>query len=154
MECIELQIGAYLHDIGTLGLDNNLVYKTGAYDAAELEQIKHHPEIGVKLLSPIGLPQYIISIVRHHHERYDGTGYPDGLKGESIPLLTRIVTLADSFDAMVTDRSYRKALQWEEVIRRIKEGAGVQFDPHLVQILLKMMDEKGKQFLVEPSGKA
>jgi len=146
-ELRDLQVGAYLHDIGKLGVDSKIIYKEGSFTREELLLMRQHPEIGVELITPIGLSHRITSIIRHHHEFYDGSGYPDGLKGEAIPLLTRIVSTSESFDAMVTDRPYRKALPLNEIVAELKRFAGVQFDPHLVRLLLQIIEEKGEDIL-------
>ncbi|MBI3610541.1 MAG: response regulator [Nitrospirae bacterium] len=143
----DLQIGAYLHDIGKLGVDVRTIYKEGSFTRQELLLMRRHPEIGVDLVTPIGLSHHVVSIIRHHHEFYDGTGYPDGLKGETIPLLTRIVSTSESFDAMVTDRPYRKALPVKEIVAELKRCSGKQFDPYLVQLLLEIIEEKGDDIL-------
>jgi len=146
-ELRDLQVGAYLHDIGKLGVDSKIIYKEGSFTRQELLLMRQHPEIGVELVSPIGLSHRVISIIRHHHEFYNGTGYPDGLKGETIPILTRIVSTSESFDAMVTDRPYRKALPISDIVAELKRYAGVQFDPYLVQLLLEIIEEKGEDIL-------
>jgi putative nucleotidyltransferase with HDIG domain len=146
-ELRDLQVGAYLHDIGKLGVDTKIIYKAGSFTRQELLLMRRHPEIGVDLVTPIGLSQNVVSIIRHHHEFYNGTGYPDGLKGEAIPVLTRIVSTSESFDAMVTDRPYRKALPLKEIVDELKRYAGVQFDPYLVQLLLEIIEEKGEEIL-------
>jgi len=146
-ELRDLQVGAYLHDIGKLGVDTKIIYKEGSFTREELLLMRQHPEIGVELVTPIGLSHRITSIIRHHHEFYNGSGYPDGLKGEAIPLLTRIVSTSESFDAMVTDRPYRKALPLNDIIAELKRFAGVQFDPYLVQLLLQIIEEKGEDIL-------
>jgi putative nucleotidyltransferase with HDIG domain len=149
-ELRDLQVGAYLHDIGKLGVDSKIIYKEGPFTREELLLMRKHPEIGVDLVSPIGLSHRVTSIIRHHHEFYDGSGYPDGLKGEAIPLITRIVSTSESFDAMVTDRPYRKALPLNEIIAELKRYAGVQFDPYLVQLLLQIIEEKGEDIFPKP----
>jgi len=146
-ELQDLQVGAYLHDIGKLGVDTKIIYKEGSFTRQELLLMRRHPEIGVDLVSPIGLSQNVVSIIRHHHEFFNGTGYPDGLKGEAIPLLTRIVSTSESFDAMITDRPYRKALPLKEIVDELKRFAGLQFDPNLVQLLLEIIEEKGEEVL-------
>ena len=146
-ELRDLQVGAYLHDIGKLGVDTKIIYKEGSFTRQELLLMRRHPEIGVDLVTPIGLSQQVVSIIRHHHEFYNGTGYPDGLKGEAIPLLTRIVSTSETFDAMVTDRPYRKALPMREIVDELKRCAGVQFDPYLVQLMVEIIDEKGDDIL-------
>lgn len=146
-ELRDLQVGAYLHDIGKLGVDTKIIYKEGSFTRQELLLMRRHPEIGVDLVTPIGLSQNVVSIIRHHHEFFNGTGYPDGLKGEAIPLLTRIVSTSESFDAMVTDRPYRKALPINKIVDELKRFAGLQFDPYLVQMLLEIIEEKGEEIL-------
>jgi len=140
----DLQVGAYLHDIGKLGVDTKIIYKEGPFSRQELMMMRRHPELGVELVTPIGLSQSIVSIIRHHHEYFDGSGYPDGLKGEEIPLLTRIVSTSETFDAMVTDRPYRKALPIDSIVVELKRCAGTQFDPYLVELLLEIIEEKGE----------
>lgn len=149
-ELRDLQVGAYLHDIGKLGVDTKIIYKEGSFTREELLMMRQHPEIGVDLVNPIGLSHRVTSIIRHHHEFYDGSGYPDGLKGETIPLLTRIVSTSESFDAMVTDRPYRKALPLNEIVAELKRFSGVQFDPYLVQLLLQVIEEKGEGIFPKP----
>jgi cyclic di-GMP phosphodiesterase len=144
-ELRDLQVGAYLHDIGKLGVDTKIIYKEGSFTRQELLMMRRHPEIGVDLVTPIGLSQGVVSIIRHHHEYYDGSGYPDGLKGDSIPLLTRIVSTSETFDAMVTDRPYRKALPIDSIVAELKRCAGTQFDPYLVKLLLEIIEEKGEE---------
>jgi len=146
-ELQDLQVGAYLHDIGKLGVDTKIIYKEGSFSRQELLLMRRHPEIGVDLVTPIGLSQNVVSIIRHHHEFYNGTGYPDGLKGEAIPLLTRIVSTSETFDAMVTDRPYRKALPMKEIVDELKRFSGVQFDPQLVELMLGIIEEKGEEIL-------
>jgi len=144
-ELRDLQVGAYLHDIGKLGVDTKIIYKEGSFTRQELLMMRRHPEIGVDLVTPIGLSQGVVSIIRHHHEYYDGSGYPDGLKGDSIPLLTRIVSTSETFDAMVTDRPYRKALPLDSIVAELRRCAGTQFDPYLVKLLLEIIEEKGEE---------
>lgn len=140
----DLQLGAYLHDIGKMGVDTRIIYKEGAFTRQELLLMRRHPEIGVDLIKPIGLSLRVVSIIRHHHEFFDGTGYPDGLKGDAIPPLTRIVSASESFDAMVTDRPYRKALPISKIKDELRKFSGKQFDPDLVILLLEIIEEKGE----------
>ena len=147
----DLQVGAYLHDIGKLGVDTRIIYKEGSFTRQELLMMRRHPEIGVDLVTPIGLSHRVVSIIRHHHEFFNGTGYPDGLKGDAIPIMTRIVSISESFDAMVTDRPYRKALPLSKIVAELKKFAGVQFDPYLVQLLLEIIEEKGEDILPKHS---
>ena len=146
-ELDDLQIGALLHDIGKIGIENRIIYKEGRFDDRELQIARRHPEIGVELVTPIGLSHQVTSVIRHHHEFFDGTGYPDGLKGESIPLLARVVSLAEVFDAMVSNRPYRRALPLTEAVAELKRCSGTQFEPRLVNILLKMIEDKGESLL-------
>jgi cyclic di-GMP phosphodiesterase len=146
-ELRDLQVGAYLHDIGKLGVNSSIIYKEGSFTRQELLLMRRHPEIGVDLVTPIGLSHGVVSIIRHHHEYYDGSGYPDGLKGEAIPLLTRIVSTSETFDAMVTDRPYRKALPIPDIVAELKRCAGTQFDPQLVRLMLEIIEEKGEEML-------
>ena len=146
-ELDDLQIGALLHDIGKIGIENRIIYKEGRFDDRELQIARRHPEIGVELVAPIGLSHQVTSVIRHHHEFFDGTGYPDGLKGESIPLLARVVSLAEVFDAMVSNRPYRRALPLTEAVAELKRCSGTQFEPRLVNILLKMIEDKGESLL-------
>ena len=144
-----LQIGAFLHDIGKVGIENKIISKQGKFDDQELKIARRHPEIGTELVAPIGVPLEVTSVIRHHHEFYDGTGYPDGLKGDAIPLLARIVSLAEVFDAMVSNRPYRKALPLDEAVKEVKRCSGTQFDPKLVEILVQLVEEKGENLLPE-----
>lgn len=144
-----LEVGAFLHDIGKVGVDNRIILKESKLAEPEFEAVKKHTEIGVNLIAPLELSPDVISIIRHHHERYDGKGYPDGLKGEDIPFLARIIGLVESFDAMVADRSYRKALPLQAVVKELKQCAGTQFDPVLVNTLLEIIVEKGREILPE-----
>ena len=143
----DLQIGAYLHDLGKLGVDFRIVCKEGAFSRKERLMMRRHPLIGVDLVSAMGLSPDVISIIRHHHEFFNGTGYPDGLKGGDIPLLARIVSLSECFDAMVSARQYRKAIPLSRVVRQLNKFSGVQFDPKIVGLLLESIEEKGKDFL-------
>jgi len=132
----DLQIATLLHDIGKIGLSNRLLKKNGLSQNDCLD-IRQHPVKGIHLIEPLAFSHSIISAIRHHHERWDGTGYPDGLSGEEIPLLARIIALADSYDAMISDRPYRQGLSIKKVQEEIEKNAGVQFDPHMVSLFAK-----------------
>ena len=121
--------GAILHDLGKLAIIDTILGKPGLLTADEYGIMKDHVEVGYKILKPLCFLHREALAVRHHHERYDGTGYPDGLAGEAIPLAARIVTTADAFDAMTSDRSYRRALAFDVALAEIERGAGTQFDP-------------------------
>lgn len=133
----ELRLFAMLHDIGKIGVSDQILNKPGKLTAEEWPEMKKHPEIGYRIaMSSIGfstIAEYILT----HHERWDGTGYPNGLKGEEIPLLSRILAIADAYDAMTEDRVYRKALTHDEAIEEIRVNAGTQFDPEFVKIFVE-----------------
>lgn len=140
-----LKIGSLLHDIGKLGTYDVILEKADPLTKEEWELIKKHPEKGATILQPIGQLQDVIPIIKCHHERIDGKGYPEGLKGGEIPLLARILCVADSFDAMIADRPYKRAMEFEEAIRHIKSNTGTQFDPEVVKAFLKIIGPRAKQ---------
>ncbi|RLL43689.1 HD domain-containing protein [Oceanobacillus piezotolerans] len=127
-----------LHDIGKINIPDSILTKPGRLTDEEMEIIKTHPAVGAKAVQQVEGIADNISVIRHHHERWDGKGYPDGLKGEETPFLARATALADAFDAMTSSRSYRAALPLEEAKRRIMEGRGSQFDPKLVDAFLEV----------------
>ena len=129
------------HDIGKIGIDDAILKKPGILTPQEFEKIKTHPELGVKILKQVEYFQKFIFAVRHHHERFDGKGYPEGLSGEKIPLLARIITLADAYDAMTSQRPYRKPLTHDQAIAAVKNGSGTQFDPAAVIAFLSVAVE-------------
>lgn len=132
-----LHLSAMLHDIGKIAIPDNILLKPGGLTNEEYAVIKNHPEIGDHILAPILLLETERKIIRHHHERWDGKGYPDGLAGEDIPVLSRILSVADAFDAMVTDRPYRKGMNGEEAAAELKKNSGRQFDSRVVDAFLK-----------------
>jgi len=134
----ELRLAAILHDIGKIGTGQEVLVKTGPLEEDERCLMEEHSEVGSRILSSLSLLRDVGVYVRHHHERFDGTGYPDGLKGEAIPLPARIIALADAFDAMRTDRAYRTALNKGETLDRIRADSGTQFDPALVAAFMEM----------------
>ena len=139
LEISRLETCSLLHDIGKIGISDDILNKRGKLKAEEWATIKAHPETGATIASHAReLAPYIAGIL-HHHERYDGSGYPKGLKGEEIPLEARILAIADAFAAMTSERAYSDALPWEEAVKEIKRGAGKQFDPHLVEVFLSVV---------------
>ncbi len=126
-----------LHDIGKIGVHDEILTKSGKLTNEEYDAIKRHPSIGERIVAPLGLSDVERAIIRNHHERYDGRGYPDGLVGEDIPFLARIVAVADAFDAMTTTRSYRRALSVEMAIGELEKNRGSQFDPVAADAMLE-----------------
>lgn len=138
----KIKIAGLLHDIGKIGILEELLEKPDKISDEEFPPMRLHPEKGVAILSPIEQLQDVLPAIRHHHERYDGTGYPDGLKGEEIPLQARIVAVADAFDAMVSDRPYKKGFSVQNALKTLEKGAGSQFDPVVVEFFRKRVELK------------
>lgn len=138
----QIKIAGLLHDIGKIGILEALLEKPDKISDEEFPPMLQHPEKGVAILSPIEQLQDILPVIRHHHERYNGSGYPDGLKGEEIPLQARIVAVADAFDAMVSDRPYKKGLSVRKALKALEKGAGSQFDPEVVKCFLEKVADK------------
>jgi response regulator RpfG family c-di-GMP phosphodiesterase len=131
-----LYIAASLHDIGKVGIPDSILLKPGTLTDEEFMIIKRHPDIGADILKPIPPMSRETEVIRYHHERYDGKGYPSGIGGEEIPLLSRIITLADSYDAMTSDRPYRNGLLMDKAIEEIVRCMGSQFDPELAKLFI------------------
>jgi putative two-component system response regulator len=129
--------GALLHDIGKIGIAERVLHKPGPLTPSELEIMREHPEIGQRICDPLQMSRDFTPIIRHHHERWDGAGYPDGLAGESIPLGARIVAIADAYDAIVRGRPYRAARSPDEAMDELRLHAGSQFDPGLVPLFIE-----------------
>jgi len=129
-----LEFGAFLHDIGKIGIKDAVLLKPGPLDEAEWQHMREHPVKGYEIASKIEMLMPIMSAVRNHHERWDGTGYPDAMKDDDIPLAARIVAIADAFDAMATDRPYKKALPLEECEAVLRKTAGKMYDPELIEV--------------------
>lgn len=140
-----LEMAAYLHDIGKIGVKESILLKPGKLDAEEMGQMRHHPLIGASILKPVVFPWPVAPIIRHHHEHWDGSGYPAGLKGEEIPLLARILTVADAYEAMTADRPYRKGRSKQDAVEELRRCAGTHFDPNLVEVFVEALEE------IEPS---
>jgi len=136
-----LSRGALLHDIGKIGIRDELLYKPGSFTPEERARMNKHPEKGHFIVLNCHLLWDVIPMIRSHHENYDGSGYPDGLKGEEILIEARIVSLADYFDALATARPYKQALSKEESIAYVKNMSGRKFDPKVVDAFLKVVDD-------------
>ena len=134
----QIQDAGSLHDIGKLEVPTSYIRKSGALSAGEYDQIKLHPELGAKILYRFPVLLNLIEGVLYHHERFDGLGYPFGLCGEEIPLSARIIALADTFDAMTSERSYRKAMGTDEALEELMRCSGSQFDPRLVEVMTSL----------------
>ena len=138
-----VRMAALLHDLGKVTVPDDILKKPGRLSEEEMEIIRKHPTHGARMIESIEPMREARDIIRHHHEYYDGSGYPDGLKGENIPLGARIIAVADAFDAMTTNRPYRKALPMDKVVKELRDFSGRQFDPDIVEILIGILDEKG-----------
>jgi putative two-component system response regulator len=146
-----VSFGALLHDVGKIGVSESILTKPAPLTVAEWAEMRRHPEIGEQICRPLASSPQFVPIIRHHHERWDGNGYPDGLRGEAIPIGARIVGLVDAFDAMVNDRPYRPALTVSQAVAEVRAGTGRQFDPGLVPHFLDLL-ESGMPALVGERG--
>lgn len=144
IEIGKLKVGGLLHDIGKIAIEEGILNKPGRLDEHEWEQIKRHPAIGYRILSTAYEMLELSECILFHHEKWDGTGYPIGLKGEAIPRISRIIAIADCYDAMTSERSYRKALSEEAALEEIHKNAGLQFDPELVSAFIELYLKKPK----------
>lgn len=145
-ELRKLKIGGLLHDIGKIAITEGILNKPGKLTPAEWKEIERHPEIGYRILSSSHEMLELAECTLAHHEKWDGTGYPKGLKGEMIPRLARIIKIADSYDAMTSERAYRKALEEEVVVDEIRKNAGTQFDPELAKVFVEKV--LGKPWII------
>ena len=139
----EVAYGFFLHDIGKVGIPESILCKAGPLTELEWIVMRSHPNQGARIVEPIPFMGEAVEIVRTHHERFDGGGYPRGLRGEQIPLAARIFAIADSFDAMTSDRPYRAAMSFGEAFEEIRLGSGTQFDPDIVEVFLDLASEGG-----------
>jgi len=131
-----LEYGALLHDIGKIGINDGILQKEGPLTPEEFQLIQEHPSIGVKIVEGVEFFEEMIPMIRHHHERFDGAGYPDRLIGEAIPLEARIIAISDAFDAMTSLRPHRPLLPFEDVLVEMERGKGRQFDPKILEVFL------------------
>ncbi|HQT25273.1 MAG TPA: HD domain-containing protein [Burkholderiales bacterium] len=143
MELEALGIGASFHDIGKIGIPDHVLLKPAKFDAEEWEVMKRHSEIGEKIMlsTELGGSQHAARVIRHHHEHYDGTGYPDRLSGEAVPVCSRIISIADSYDAMAVTRSYHMARKHEEIMAILEEETGGKHDPQLMAVFSGIIEK-------------
>jgi len=141
----KLQISAYLHDIGKVGISDIYISKEGPLDENEWAIMREHPIKGIKIISPLGLPSDVIEGIKHHHERFDGKGYPEGLSGKRIPLFARIIAIADAYDALTIGRPYKSPLSKNEALLEIKKCAGSQFDEELVKVFIEEIKKNDRE---------
>ncbi|HEV3232885.1 MAG TPA: HD domain-containing phosphohydrolase [Candidatus Dormibacteraeota bacterium] len=136
-ELVDLYRGGMIHDIGKIGIPDVILLKPGPLDAEETAIMRRHPVIGEQIARPLRSAANLLAIIRHHHENWDGTGYPDGLSGQAIPLMARITSISDAYDAMTSDRPYRRGMSPEAAAAILAAGAGSQWDPELVPLFLE-----------------
>jgi putative two-component system response regulator len=146
-----IRIGGYLHDIGKIGIADAVLLKPGRLTDSEMAEMRRHSEIGAAILEVHDAMAEIAQIVRHHHERWDGRGYPDALVGNNIPLGGRIIAVADAFNAMISDRIYRAALPVERAWAELRAHSGSQFDAEIVAVFAQVVDEEGNLRPLDPA---
>lgn len=137
-----LEHAAVLHDLGKIGIDDKILRKKGRLTKREYNEIKKHPRIGAEIIRSIHFLKDVVPLILYHHERYDGKGYTSGLKGENIPIGARILAIADVYQALISDRPYRRAYTKPKALEMIKKASGTQFDPAIVKALLKSLKSK------------
>lgn len=145
----EISHGFLLHDIGKVGIPEDVLTKRGPLSPSEWSVMRTHPVVGAHIVTPIRVLGEAVDVVRFHHERYDGSGYPHGLEGEDIPLSARIFSVVDAFDAITSDRPYRPARSSDAAVAEILRCSGTQFDPEVVEAFVLLLDEQGDSILVE-----
>lgn len=134
----EVSYGFVLHDVGKIGVPDSILGKKGPLDAAEWDVMHRHPEMGLKIVEPLGFSNFATDIILDHHERWDGSGYPGGLRKDDIPLSARVFAVADSYDAMTSDRPYRSAMDQDRALERIHRGAGRLYDPEVTEVFIDL----------------
>lgn len=142
---LDVEYAALLHDIGKIAIDNSILLKPGRLTDEEYGQMKKHPAIGHEIIAPVSFLKNAALMVLHHQEWFNGRGYPKGLKGEAIPAGARIISVLDAWDAMTSDRPYRKALARETALGELKKGSGSQFDPKVVEAFLRIEQQEWKE---------
>lgn len=147
----KVELAGMLHDIGMIGVSDEILYKIDALSQEEYDEIKKHITYSVKILEDIKQLKDVVEIIKYHHEKYDGTGYPYGIRGDEIPIGSRIIAIADAFDSIISNRIYRNSIELDEALIKIKEGSGTQFDPVVVkafedcfEIIKKTVNEENK----------
>ncbi len=140
----QIKIAGLIHDIGKIGIDENILNKTGRLIPDERSEIEKHPEIGWRLLSSTNEFSELAQFVLNHHEKWDGSGYPHGIKGEAIPIEARIIAIADAYDAMTSKRSYQESMSMEEAVEELRRCSGTHFDPAIVQVFLNRVLKKSE----------
>jgi HD-GYP domain-containing protein (c-di-GMP phosphodiesterase class II) len=143
----DLKVAAMLHDVGKIGISDVILGKPGPLTEREMNIVRDHPSKGVEILKPIKQFESILPAILHHHENYDGSGYPHGLAGENIPLLARIIAVADSYDAILSVRPYRAAASHDRAFEELRECAGKQFDPSVVDAFDEAEAERIRSFM-------
>ena len=138
-----IRLGGPLHDVGKIGIPDAILRKPGPLTHEEMAEIKRHPQLGYQIVAKMEYLVPALPLVLHHHECWDGTGYPDGLQGDQIPLPARVFAVVDAYDAMTSDRVYRQAISKQEAIAELEAGAGSQFDPAIVVVMLEVLGEGG-----------
>lgn len=140
-----IEYTALLHDIGKIGIDDRILGKESSLTSQEFDKIKEHPAIGANIIEPVDFLKNSYEAIYHHHERYNGKGYPDGIKSKDIPILARIIAVADAYDAMGSDRPYRKKLDKDKILKELNDQSGKQFDPEVVKALISILDRERKE---------
>jgi len=142
-----VKLAGMLHDIGKIAIREEVLSKNGSLNGKEYEEVKKHSEIGVEIIKPLKFLSHILTSIKHHHENYDGTGYPDGLKGKSIPLVSRILAVADTYDALTSKRAYREAYTVKKAIEIMRAESDKRFDPKILEIFIRCHSLKEKSAL-------
>jgi putative nucleotidyltransferase with HDIG domain len=142
-----LKYGAFLHDIGKIDMDREILTKPGKLTEFEMNIIKKHPVYGAAMVQPIKSLYGCIELILYHHENIDGSGYPEGIKGDEIPLGAKILRIVDSFDAMITDRPYKRGISVEDAKKELQKYAGVYYDKEIVEVFIELVEKEFKQFI-------
>ena len=135
-----IRLSSFLHDLGKVALPTEILEGAESINAAQRFDVEQHSEIGERLVRPLGFSNIVASAIRHHHERQDGVGYPDRLRGDEIPIASRIISVADAFDAMTCDSPYAPAIRTEDALAELRKNAGSQFDPDIVDQLVTIVE--------------